>query len=231
MLILWDIDATLVTTTRSGVRALMLAGQELYGPGFTTEGVDFGGRLDPLIIGDLLRLNGQPAGEESRMADGYRRHLTTLLAQPGIAKTLPGVNALVDRFADDDAVTQGLLTGNYEQTGLMKIRAAGLDPDDFPVRAWGNESPIDPPKREHLVPVALNRYRGLTDRNVPAHHVTIVGDTPHDIRCAKAHGCRSVAVATGQYTLEQLASHAPDLLVPTLADTAHVGDWIASAAR
>ena len=47
----------------------------------------------------------------------------------------------------------------------------------------------------------------------------IIGDTPHDIRCARAGGARAVAVATGNYDLEALRSHQPDALFADLTDT------------
>jgi phosphoglycolate phosphatase len=37
----------------------------------------------------------------------------------------------------------------------------------------------------------------------------VVGDTPHDIECANAIGARTVAVATGGYSLDELQSHRP----------------------
>ena len=46
--------------------------------------------------------------------------------------------------------------------------------------------------------------------------VFVVGDTPHDIQCANAIGARTVAVATGGYTLEELESHHPWRAFPEL---------------
>jgi phosphoglycolate phosphatase len=35
----------------------------------------------------------------------------------------------------------------------------------------------------------------------------VIGDTPHDIDCAKAIGARAIAVATGVYSAADLRAH------------------------
>jgi phosphoglycolate phosphatase-like HAD superfamily hydrolase len=56
--------------------------------------------------------------------------------------------------------------------------------------------------------------------------VVVVGDTPHDVACARAHGCRCLAVATGTYSREKLAGCEPDLLLDDLTETDAILDWI-----
>lgn len=239
MLLLFDIDATLITTTRAGVRALELAGQQLLGPGFTTEGVDFAGRLDPLIIHDLLARNGmEPSAQAAAdLRAGYRQALTALLAEPGVARALPGVLALLDALAPlahdrpyagaaHPAVTLGLLTGNFADTGSMKLRAAGVAPERFSIAVWGDESPHDPPRRDHLVPVGLARYERLRSRTVSPRDVVIIGDTPHDVGCALAHGCRCLAVATGSFSRHQLVDAGAHRAVDSLSDTPEILRWL-----
>jgi phosphoglycolate phosphatase-like HAD superfamily hydrolase len=63
-------------------------------------------------------------------------------------------------------------------------------------------------------------------RPVEPHEVVVIGDTPHDIDCARTQGCRCIAVATGTYSREALAEHDPDLLVDDLTDTGAIVDWI-----
>ncbi|TQE92723.1 MAG: hypothetical protein FKY71_19320, partial [Spiribacter salinus] len=54
---------------------------------------------------------------------------------------------------------------------------------------------------------------------VALHDAVIIGDTPRDIACGRAHGCRTVAVATGAFDADALAAHTPDTLLPDLRDT------------
>lgn len=150
MLILFDIDATLLKTSRAGLLAMGDAGRELFGDGFVEEGVDFAGRLDPLILTELAALNGRLADGPTLLAfrQAYGRALQRRLAVPGIAAALPGVPELLDALApraDAGEITIGLLTGNFPETGELKIRAAGLRFEQFTVHAWGDDSPHTPP--------------------------------------------------------------------------------------
>ncbi len=228
MLILFDIDATLLTTTRAGIKAMGFAGRELYGPSFDEHAVEYSGRLDPLIIRDLLTIHGYPVNADAIQGfrDGYRRHLGALLEDRSLARPCPGVMDLLGALPKTPGVTLGLLTGNFPETGGMKLRAAGIDPDWFPITAWGNESPHHPPARDHLPPVALARFAARTGQAIDPRRVVIIGDTPHDVSCARAHGLRSLAVATGMFTVDQLAASGADRAVETLVDTRGVIAWL-----
>lgn len=228
-LILFDIDATLISTSGVGIRAMEAAGRELFGPAFTSTGVEYAGRLDPLIVRDLLIANGLPdtAANAAKLREGYRRHLTEKLPQTPTARALPGVPRLLDLL--ESRAAMGLLTGNYQDTGSIKLRACGIDPSRFPIAAWGDESPHDPPDRTHLPPVALARYRARFGRDAEPARCAIIGDTPHDIRCAKVNGLRALAVATGMFTVDALRAAGADLVLPDLSDAPAAADWLLSA--
>lgn len=224
---LFDIDATLVTTTRSGVYALEDAGRDLFGE-FVVDGVEFAGRLDPLIIADLLRRNGKEVtrAHAEAMRAGYRRHLITRLEKPGVARALPGVHEVVGRLAGEPGVTMGLLTGNFADTGCLKLRACGIDPERFTLQVWGDESPHSPPARHHLGAVGLERYGAMRGGPADPGSVTIIGDTPHDVDCAKRNGARCLAVATGSYSVSQLEEAGADRVVKDMSDVDGVVAWL-----
>lgn len=227
MLILFDIDATLITTKGAGVRAMVDAGRQIHGPAFTSDGVEFAGRLDPLILQDLLAANGiEPtAGALARMREGYRHALAIRLAEGETSRPLPGVMAIIARLSTmADRVTTGLLTGNFAETGSMKLQAAGIDPEGFAIRVWGDDSPHDPPARDHLPGVAIERVGAAWGRPARGGEVVVIGDTPHDIACARAHGCRVLAVATGKFGRDALA-HA-DKTVDDLSHVDAVMEWL-----
>ena len=230
MLIFFDVDATLITTSRAGLAAMEAAGRDLFGAGFTVEKTAFAGRLDPLIIADLLLDNSIEASQANRraMREGYRRYLPEMLAAR-VCRTCPGVPELLDAIEGGGSATMGLLTGNYEDTGTVKLRACGIDPGRFDVHVWGDDSPHEPPCREHLPAVGMERYRYRFGAIHP-ERITIIGDTPHDIACAKAHGCRSLGVATGINSVEDLRSAGADLAVPDLSDTGAVLRWLLESA-
>ena len=236
MLILFDIDATLLTTSRAGVHAMRDAGRDLYGDHFHDEGMDFAGRLDPLIIADLHRLNGvEPTPE--RMAafrERYGERLTERLGAAPVARALPGVLALLERLDPAAArgdVALGLLTGNFPETGERKLRAASIQPERFTVRAWGCDSPHDPPAREHLPAVAMLRHREVHGRDIRGEEITIIGDTPHDVSCALAHGCRALGVGTGGYSADDLMRVGAHHAVDSLADVEAIEAWLISTTR
>lgn len=228
MLLLFDIDLTLTDTSGAGMESLLDAGRDLFGPGFHHDGVEFAGRLDPLIISDMLRVSGVADSPEHhrRLREAYERHLRRRLGVTGRARALPGVLDLLGVLRADPRPTLGLLTGNFEPTGCMKLRAAGIDPAWFRVAVWGDESPHTPPRRDHLVPVGMDRYCRLHGQGIDGRHVTVIGDTPHDVECAKTHGCRSLAVGTGRSTLAELRAAGADLAVKDLSDTAGVARWL-----
>lgn len=230
MLILFDVDATLITTSRTGILAMGEAGRSLFGDSFREDGVEYAGRLDPLIIADLLAAHGREADDRSMEAfrAAYRTALERHLLRPGVGRVLPGVPELLDRLAASRDVTLGLLTGNYPDTGAMKLRACGLDPDRFPVRVWGSDAASKPPAREHLPPVGIERYRALHGVDIDPGRVTIIGDTPHDVRCARVNGCRSLGVATGQFGVDALRDAGADHVVEDLSPTEEVASWLTS---
>lgn len=226
MLILFDVDATLITTSRTGIQAMGLAGRAAFGEGFDEHRVEYAGRLDPLIIADLLRAHDQPVTPETIEAfrAGYRQHLSELVVQPGMAKPCPGVPELLDALEADGSFTLGLLTGNYPDTGEIKLRAAGIEVSRFPVAVWGSDSPHDPPAREHLPAVGRLRYAERFGREILGEQILIIGDTPHDVSCARAHGCRVLAVGTGSYGAPDMAD--ADRFFGDLSGTEEVLDWI-----
>lgn len=227
MLILFDIDLTLIKTGGAGMAAMGDAGRELFGPDFDERRTDFAGRLDPLIIRDLIADNAlEPTLDRcAQMRAAYARHLPARLAERG-AHALPGVQHLLSSLRDADGVILGLLTGNFEETGRMKLEAAGIDTTPFVLNVWGDHSPHDPPSRDHLPAVALGRYRADHDPHFQPERAVVIGDTVHDVACGLANGCRVLGVATGHTDAESLASAGATRVVPDLSDTESLLAWL-----
>jgi phosphoglycolate phosphatase-like HAD superfamily hydrolase len=224
MLILFDIDGTLLSSQRAGTRAMAQAARVLFGEDFSFDNVEIAGRLDPLIWADAARANGinDPEARHDDFRQAYVRVLNRHFKERPTARALPGVVALIDALRQRPGVTLGLLTGNYPESGTLKITAAGLALEHFAVAAWGH----DGPSRRDLPPVAMARLARTHGRTVEPDEVVIIGDTRHDIDCAAANGCRSIGVATGTETLQALQEAGADLAVESLADTAMIVEWI-----
>ncbi len=234
MLLLFDIDMTLTSTGGAGMRAMKAAVTRAFGDRFVPGEVPFAGRLDPLILSDMLASSGLEATPEQlrQVRVSYAQILSEQIAQ-GDCHALPGVFALLAHLTGELArrpdLTLGLLTGNYEETGRMKLRACGIDQSPFAVSAWGDESPHPAPKRADLVPIAISRDAARRGRTLSPERVIIIGDTPHDVDCAKAHGCRVLGVGTGHSTPQELLARGADHALPNLADTTSVAGWLLSA--
>lgn len=232
-LILFDIDATLLKTNALGIRAMEHAGLELHGKDMNAGGINYAGRLDPLILRDILTENDIEPTREALDAfrDGYRRHLTRLFEEfPDSAYPLPGVLDLLDALRAHASITLGVLTGNFAETGTMKITRAGIDMNRFEILVWGDDSPHEEPAREHLPGVGIDKHEAHTGERTDPSRVLIIGDTVHDVSCAHAHGCICLGVATGIYNEDDLRDAGAHHVVPDLSDTEAILSWMGLSA-
>lgn len=229
MLILFDIDMTLLETDHIGITLLEEAGRALFTPTFTAEGVSFGGCLDPVIIAQMLTNNGaEPSTQNiAALREHYHRGLKHAADQQPVARALPGAHALVNATRDHPGIEAiGVLTGNYPETGGIKLASAGFDPDHFTINAWGDDSPHPLPLRAHLPPVAIEHFRAHTARPIEPQQVVIIGDTVHDISCARDNNCIALGVATGHATRQELEDQGAHLVVDDLTRTQDLLEWI-----
>ncbi|MGQ0552703.1 MAG: HAD family hydrolase [Planctomycetota bacterium] len=250
MLILFDIDGTLLLSRGASLRCFREAGRQVVGRELETAGMYVAGGLDPLIWRTLCERNGLGAGEAAALHEQFRasygESLRRELDQGGVAYALPGVAPLLDALeaegrrrglqarapggADDkeggpsaaSAVTIGLLTGNYPETGRLKLRAAGIDPGRFSICAWGDEGG----HRRDLVPLARRRDAERRGAELPFERTVIIGDTPQDVDCARHHGCRVLGVGTGMHPVAELLAAGATHAVPNLSDTPAVLEWL-----
>jgi len=216
MLVLFDIDGTMLSSESIGVLSINETVSTLHNVDCTLEGISVGGRLDPLIWNDICNKYDIPCTNESH--DVFRSLYTeTLLKniQDVTVRTLPGVEELIQSLSDMDSVTLGVVTGNYEETGTAKIVAAGFDPTIFTANAWGTDGSV----RAQLPPVAIAQYS--IDKEV-----VLLGDTIHDVTSGQSAGCRVIAVCTGSHDRDTLKSSEPDLLLEDLSDTKAILHWM-----
>lgn len=222
ILALFDIDGTILSSDGAGRRAINTALVELFG-GTGPEGYRFDGKTDRQIVRELMRLEGHAdAHIDARMDALLERYVTYLereLASPEHRPTVyDGVRELLDTLEARDDVVLGLLTGNLERGARVKLDAVGIRADRFRVNAFGSDSE----HRPELPALAQRRARELLGLHLPGDRVVVIGDTPADVSCGRAIGARAIAVATGRYSVEELASHSPAAVFPDLRDTGAV---------
>ncbi len=216
-LILFDIDGTLLTAGGAPRRAFRRALIAHFGTDGDEARMDFSGKTDPEIVYELMgRAGFADERIEERIADLFDHYLDGLereLETDAGHRLLPGVAELVDALAADRRVVLGLVTGNVERGARLKLERFDLW-RSFAVGAFGS----DDRERDRLPAVAIERARRLTGRPFEGRDAVVIGDTPADIRCARAAGALAVAVATGRPTRAELEASGPDLLLDTLEE-------------
>jgi len=229
-LVLFDIDGTLVLTGGAGIRAMNRACEELVGHPHALEGIPVAGRTDRIILTDVATRAGHALddGLLDQLRHRYIAHLRTEIERPGrlqsfeslgprsgIKDVMPGIRELLEIIDRRSDVLLGLLTGNFQEGARIKLEHFDLW-RYFQCGAFGDDSA----DRNDLVPFAVARAResGLDD--IEPSRIFVVGDTPHDVACARAVGAVPVAVATGGFTSDQLRETGADIVYENLADPA-----------
>ena len=220
-ILLFDIDGTLIKAARGRGyrREVTRVVESIFGTAGRMGEVDMAGKTDLAIISEALEPEGIPLVEvRARLHEwesGLHEVVERLHREEGpLFTTCPGVGGLLEHLGRDDRFVLSLLTGNMERTAVTKLATVGLD-GHFRVRgAYGS----DHHDRRELPAIAARRIREHTGRALAPHDFVIIGDTPRDVDCAKHFGMRSLAVATGPYTAEQLAEHEPDAVLEDLCD-------------
>ncbi len=215
-LLLFDIDGTLVSGGPAK-EAFHVAMLEVFGTAGPIAGHEFSGKTDPQIARELLRLAGVA---EATIERGLEALWSVYLAELGgrlpelPMVTLPGVTKLLERLRADTGVALGLVTGNVEHGARLKLESAGIRSTWFPVGAFGS----DHEHRDELPGVAIERARHHWSADWAPADVVVIGDTPRDIACGRAHSTRTVAVATGKVGREALEAAGPDSLLESFED-------------
>lgn len=214
-LFLFDIDGTLLASGGAGVRSLETAVAEIFGAAGLA-GVEIAGRTDLAIAHQLFARHGRELDPAALAAflDRYLFHLARLLPVTD-GRVLPGIVELLDTLKVRADCVLALLTGNLVRGAELKLTHYGLW-EYFEFGAYAD----DHHDRNELGPVARRRALESRGWEFPPERIFVLGDTPHDITCARAIGARAVAIATGRHTREELAAHHPDFLFDDLSDTA-----------
>jgi phosphoglycolate phosphatase len=209
---LFDIDGTLLRSRdRIHFEAFYSSVRSVMGYELILDGVILSGNTDPGILRDAFRLaqlddaRWQPHLKD--VLESMSRDVIARRSEMRLTK-MPGVDEML-AYLQGKGAALGVATGNLESIGWMKIEVLNL-------RHWftfgGFSDSYD--VRSDMIAHALHKARRHTGA---ATTVCIVGDTPFDISAARANGLPTIAVATGNFTFDQLMEHEPEVCATTLA--------------
>jgi phosphoglycolate phosphatase-like HAD superfamily hydrolase len=213
-LVLFDIDGTLVHTGHAGTKAFAQTFAHIFGLKHGAEKMKFAGRTDVSLVREFFQIHGvSPSSEHfADFFDNYVFWLNQILAHSG-GRECTGIRHFIEELRSlPQPPMIGLLTGNIQLGAEIKLRHFGLW-DFFVMGGFAD----DHEERNHIAVAALQRGRRLLDPHLQPQEVVVIGDTPFDVKCGKFIGARTLAVASGGSTFEELQPHGADWTVRDLS--------------
>ena len=223
MLLLFDIDGTLIRCGGAGRRALNIAAAELYGVQDGMANIRLAGGTDYAIIDQIFQAQfGRRPKSRSEAQEGvncYLSHLKqALVSSADRFEVLPGVVRVLDRLQRQNSVLLGLATGNVKAGARIKLEHAQLW-DRFEFGGFG----CDAKTRTGLVDAALKRANAIAQarwgRPLNPEEIYVIGDTEFDVRSAHDLGLRSIGVRIGSLDQDALQREKPTFLIDSLEDS------------
>lgn len=223
---LFDIDGTLM---RAGNplhhKAFNITFKRIFGFIPDSGETNIAGMLDRQIVIELLEYYGKEYLKDEAKFKRLFHEIWEYFVANGYDmrdQVLPGVRDVLSELKSL-SIPAGLLTGNSEAIAWEKMKLSKLMPFLTKFGGFG-DAPVD--VRAELIPIAVERANRLTGNGYVKSDVVIIGDTPRDIECARLNGARVIAVATGSYSLDDLAPQKPDLLIENLEHVDRLVDFI-----
>lgn len=233
LLVLWDVDYTLIDADGAGRRLYRLALDELYGLELPRSPQPFAGRTDSAIALEVLALAGvpQPETQIRRIHEFLSARAAEMTADiQAKGRVLPGAAEALAALAQAQSrgeVIQSLLTGNIPELARVKLATLGLTEHlDLAIGAYGDVSET----RSDLVHVARRNAEARHGADFSGRTTVLVGDTPSDIEAALVTGASAVGVASGSFSEPELAQAGAHVVLPDLTDTGRVVAAILGAA-
>jgi phosphoglycolate phosphatase len=225
-ILLWDIDGTLIRSTRPGgyKEYTIPVLEELFGTAGQLAEMHVSGMTDLQIFVEALGNHGVTHDHLRERIHVLSERLTAEARKVtgnggNFFELLPGVRETLEALENHPRYRSALLTGNIESMAYLKMELVGLEKFFTLPGAFGDESH----NRRDLPVLAADRIRKHLQLDLAPEQFIVIGDTPNDIDCARHFGARAVAVGTGRfYSDEEILEHAPDKFLPDLSDPAAV---------
>jgi phosphoglycolate phosphatase-like HAD superfamily hydrolase len=217
-LVLWDVDHTLIENGGVSKAMYATAFELLIGRSPDVRPAT-DGRTDFQIMRELLAANSVDVTgyvDVSQFEDALVRAMEINGPDlPRLGYVLPGVIDAINALTENAAITQSVLTGNIAPNARAKIAPFGLDKLlDLEIGGFGSDDKV----RSNLVDASRRKVKDKYGRSFDSVSTILIGDTLLDVKAAHDGGAKVIAVATGVYSVEQLAETGPDATLANLAD-------------
>ena len=219
LLVLWDIDHTLLQSRGMGREMYERAFPAAFGQPFQ-QLADVSGRTELDIIAETLKLHGiEPTDTATgklvdALIDSYEAGRDEFASR---ARVLPGAQEALAALAAEPTVHQGVLTGNLRAVARIKLVALGLEQFlDLETSSYGD----DHADRAELVAIARERAAQQLDTQFGSEDTLLIGDTPRDVAAGLAAGVQVIAVASGRSSFGDLQAAGASNVLADLTDTA-----------
>lgn len=226
-ILLWDIDGTLMHSTRTGSYKdyFIPTLEKVYGTAGKLAEMQVSGMTDTQIAYESLQSEGFEVADIFAKIDEFIRVLPIEMSRVIAENDNPygvfdGVREILAKTHESDDFVNSLLTGNLSVAAEIKLRQVDLwHYFDGKPHSFGEISH----QRGELAKFAGKQFNEFLQFELKPEQFIVIGDTPNDIACARAFGAKAVAVATGKgHSSQELNEFKPDVLLEDLRDTQKV---------
>lgn len=209
-LVLFDVDRTLIGRSQCHHDAFSYSFKKVYGVDVDIRIINYGGMTDPAIAIEVLKKIGL---KEDVICPKLSACMDTIVdyflknVKRDKIPILAGVNDLLESLTCNGTLL-GLVTGNLEPIAWGKLKSIHID-HYFKLGGFGS----DDINRTELVKTALKKAQSDYNFNGTTF---VIGDTPRDIKAGFEADAKTIAVATGTYSMDELKKYHPDFLFSDL---------------
>jgi phosphoglycolate phosphatase-like HAD superfamily hydrolase len=222
-LVLFDVDRTLIGRSQCHHDAFSYSFKQVYGVNVDIRIINYGGMTDPAIAIEVLKKIGI---KEDIICPKLPECMDTIVdyflknIKRDKIPILAGVNDLLE-LLDNNRTLLGLVTGNLEPIAWGKLESIHID-HYFKLGGFGSDNI----NRTELVKTAIKKARNDYNFNGTTF---VIGDTPRDIKAGFEANAKTIAVATGTYSVEELENYNPDFVFLDLKEKEEIFNVIMEA--